>query len=124
MAKTMEVESTNSINILTSGTVVKGDITATGDFRLDGTLEGNLQLNGKLVVGDTGSVTGNILCLNANIMGTVKGNLSVKESLTLYRNSRVEGDILINKLSIEPGAVFLGKCCMLDEVRQQQEQTV
>lgn len=124
MAKTMEVESTNSINILTSGTVVKGDITATGDFRLDGTLEGNLQLNGKLVVGDTGSVIGNILCLNANIMGTVKGNLSVKESLTLYRNSRVEGDILINKLSIEPGAVFLGKCCMLDEVRQQQEQTV
>ena len=124
MAKTMEVESTNSINILTSGTVVKGDITATGDFRLDGTLEGNLQLNGKLVVGDTGSVTGNILCLNANIMVTVKGNLSVKESLTLYRNSRVEGDILINKLSIEPGAVFLGKCCMLDEVRQQQEQTV
>ena len=123
MAKTMEVESTNSINILTSGTVVKGDITATGEFRLDGTLEGNLQLNGKLVVGDTGSVTGNILCLNANIMGTVKGNLSVKESLTLYRNSRVEGDILINKLSIEPGAVFLGKCCMLDEVRQQQEQT-
>lgn len=123
MAKTMEVESTNSINILASGTVVKGDITATGDFRLDGTLEGNLQLNGKLVVGDTGSVTGNILCLNANIMGTVKGNLSVKESLTLYRNSRVEGDILINKLSIEPGAVFLGKCCMLDEVRQQQEQT-
>lgn len=123
MAKTMEVESTNSINILTSGTVVKGDITATGDFRLDGTLEGNLQLNGKLVVGDTGSVTGNILCLNANIMGIVKGNLSVKESLTLYRNSRVEGDILINKLSIEPGAVFSGKCCMLDEVRQQQEQT-
>ena len=123
MAKTMEVESTNSINILTSGTVVKGDITATGDFRLDGTLQGNLQLNGKLVVGDTGSVTGNILCLNANIMGTVKGNLSVKESLTLYRNSRVEGDILINKLTIEPGALFTGKCCMLDEVRQQQEQT-
>ena len=119
----MEPENTNSINIITSGTVIKGDVTATGDFRLDGTLQGNLQLNGKLVVGDTGSVTGNILCLNANIMGTVKGNLSVKESLTLYRNSRVEGDILINKLSIEPGAVFLGKCCMLDEVRQQQEQT-
>lgn len=116
----MEVES-NSINIITSGTVIKGDITASGDFRLDGTLEGNIQLNGKLVVGDSGVVNGNILCVNANIIGTVNGNLSVKELLSLNATARVKGDILINKLSIEPGAIFTGKCRMLDEVRQQQE---
>lgn len=121
MARTMEVENTNSINIITKGTVIKGDITATGDFRLDGTLEGNIQLNGKLVVGDTGVVNGNILCMNANIIGTVNGNLSVKELLSLHATARVKGDILINKLSIEPGAVFTGKCCMLDEVRKQQQ---
>ena len=117
----METETTNSINILPDGTVIKGDITATGDFRLDGRLEGNIQLNGKLVVGDTGIVEGNILCLNANIIGTVNGNLSVKELLSLHSTARVKGDILINKLSIEPGAVFTGKCCMLDEVRKQQQ---
>lgn len=122
MARTMEVETTNSINIITNGTVIKGDITATGDFRLDGTLEGNIQLNGKLVVGDSGIVNGNILCMNANIIGTVNGNLSVKELLSLHSTARVKGDILINKLSIEPGAVFTGKCCMLDEVRKQQQQ--
>ncbi len=120
MARTMEVES-NSINIITAGTIIKGDITASGDFRLDGTLEGNIQLNGKLVVGDSGVVNGNILCVNANIIGTVNGNLSVKELLSLNATARVKGDILINKLSIEPGAVFTGKCRMLDEVRQQQE---
>lgn len=117
----MEVEN-NPINIITSGTLIKGDITASGDFRLDGTLEGNIQLNGKLVVGDSGVVNGNILCVNANIIGTVNGNLSVKELLSLNATARVKGDILINKLSIEPGAVFTGKCRMLDEVRQQQEQ--
>lgn len=117
----METENTNSINIITSGTVIKGDITATGDFRLDGTLEGNIQLNGKLVVGDSGIVNGNILCMNANIIGTVNGNLSVKELLSLHSTARVKGDILINKLSIEPGAVFTGKCNMLDEVRKQQQ---
>lgn len=116
----MEVES-NAINIINHGTLIKGDITATGDFRLDGTLEGNIQLNGKLVVGDTGIVNGNILCMNANIIGTVNGNLSVKELLSLHATARVKGDILINKLSIEPGAVFTGKCCMLDEVRKQQQ---
>ena len=115
----MEMEST-AINIITDGTLVKGDITATGDFRLDGTLEGNIQLNGKLVVGDSGVVNGNVLCMNANIIGTVNGNLSVKELLSLHSSARVKGDILINKLSIEPGAIFTGKCNMLDEVRKQQ----
>ncbi|MBR4230415.1 MAG: polymer-forming cytoskeletal protein [Bacteroidales bacterium] len=120
MAKTMEPES-SPINIITVGTLIKGDITASGDFRLDGTLEGNIQLNGKLVVGDSGVVTGNIMCQNANIIGTVNGNLSVKELLSLHNSARVRGDILINKLSIEPGAVFTGKCRMLDEVRAEQE---
>ncbi len=121
MAKTMEMEST-AINIITDGTLVKGDITATGDFRLDGTLEGNIQLNGKLVVGDSGVVNGNVLCQNANIIGTVNGNLSVKELLSLHTSARVHGDILINKLSIEPGAVFSGKCRMIDEVRNAQQE--
>lgn len=115
----MEPENT-TINIINNGTLIKGDITASGDFRLDGTLEGNIQLNGKLVVGDTGIVNGNILCQNANIIGTVNGNLSVKELLSLHSSARVKGDILINKLSIEPGALFTGKCRMLDEVRAQQ----
>ena len=120
MAKTIESES-SPVNIITAGTKIKGDITATGDFRLDGTLEGNIQLNGKLVVGDTGVVKGNIMCQNANIIGAVDGNLSVKELLSLHATARISGDILINKLSIEPGAVFTGRCRMLDEIRAKQE---
>jgi len=117
----MEIES-SPINIITDGTVIKGDIIATGDFRLDGTLQGNIQINGKLVIGDSGIVNGNVLCQNANIIGTVNGNLSVKELLSLHSTARVRGDILINKLSIEPGAIFSGKCRMIDEVRAQQEE--
>lgn len=117
----MEMETT-AINIITDGTLVKGDITATGDFRLDGTLEGNIQLNGKLVIGDSGVVNGNVLCQNANVIGTVNGNLSVKELLSLHASARVRGDILINKLSIEPGATFSGKCRMIDEVKAQHEE--
>ena len=116
----MEMEST-AISIITDGTTVKGDIIATGDLRLDGVLEGSIQLNGKLVIGDSGVVNGNVLCQNANIIGSVNGNLSVKEFLVLNASARVRGDILINKLSIEPGAVFSGKCRMIDEVKAQNE---
>ena len=120
MAKT-EFES-GPINTITKGTVIKGNVSANGDFRMDGTLEGNITLNGKLVVGESGLVTGNVTCQNANIIGTVKGNITVKELLALHSTANVKGDILINKLSIEPGAAFSGTCRMLDEVRKENSQ--
>ncbi len=119
MAKFAEMES--SINTIAKGTTIKGDITAVGDFRLDGRLEGNITLNGKLVVGESGFIKGNIVCQNANIIGHVDGNTSVKELLSLNSTAVVKGDILINRLSIEPGATFSGTCRMLDEVRKENE---
>ncbi len=104
------------INTITVGTSIKGDIMANGDFRMDGTLEGNITLTGKLVIGEQGHIVGNVVCQNANVIGTIDGNLSVKEFLTLYSTSKVKGDIVANKLAIEPGAYFTGTCHMLDEL--------
>lgn len=120
MAKVIEMETT--INTIAKGTIIKGSISAVGDFRLDGTLEGNITLNGKLVVGESGLIKGNVVCQNANIIGHVVGNISVKELLALNSTANVKGDILINRLSIEPGATFSGTCRMLDEVRKENEQ--
>ncbi|KWW31334.1 MAG: Integral membrane protein CcmA involved in cell shape determination [bacterium P3] len=120
MAKLMDMEPAQ-INTITHGSTIKGNVVANGDFRLDGTLNGNIQLNGKLVVGESGVINGNAVCQNANIIGTILGNISVKELLSLHSTANVKGDILINKLSIEPGAVFSGTCKMLDEVRRENE---
>ena len=115
-------ENTNGlINTITVGTSIKGDIQANGDFRLDGTLEGNITLTGKLVIGEQGRIVGNVVCQNANIIGRVEGNISVKELLSLNSTANVKGDILINRLSIEPGSTFSGTCRMLDEVRKENE---
>ena len=119
MAKFAEMES--SINTIAKGTTIKGSISAVGDFRLDGMLEGNITLNGKLVVGESGFIKGNVVCQNANIIGRVDGNISVKELLSLNSTANVKGDILINRLSIEPGATVSGSCRMLDEVRKENE---
>jgi len=121
MAKYAEMES--SINTIAKETTIKGNIIAAGDFRLDGRLEGNITLNGKLVVGESGYIKGDIVCQNANIIGSVDGNISVKETLSLNSTASVKGDILINRLSIEPGATFSGSCRMLDEVRRENEAT-
>jgi len=111
MAKYQEVE-TPSINLLGTGTIVKGNITATGDFRIDGTLVGSISSKGKVVVGATGSVEGEIICQNADFSGNIKASVSVTELLTLKSSSKLIGDIKTNKLAIEPGAVFSGSCKM------------
>lgn len=116
MAKTVVVDN-SSINTITAGTVIKGSITSPGDFRMDGLLEGDITINGKLVVGEKGKILGNIICQNANVIGTIVGNLQVKELLSLYASASVKGDIVVNKLSIEPGAKFDGTCKMFDEVK-------
>ena len=108
------------VNTVTAGTVIKGNIQASGDFRMDGQLEGDITLNGKLVVGESGQVAGNVVCQNATIIGAVNGNITVKEQLELHATAKVKGDILINRLSIEPGAAFSGTCRMLDEVRRSE----
>lgn len=105
-------DSEGSINIIRSGTEITGDINCRGDIRIDGTLKGNLNSDGKVVVGEEGIVEGNIKCANATISGGVKVKIEVNELLTLKSTANLMGEIHTNKLMIEPGANFSGSCKM------------
>jgi len=101
-----------SINLLGVGTVIKGEITVNGDFRIDGTLIGNINCSGKIVVGSSGIIEGEIICQNADFSGQIKAHVKVAELLTLKESARFSGDMVTNKLAIEPGAKFSGTCTM------------
>ena len=101
-----------SINIMGPGTVVKGEISVNGDFRVDGTLIGNIHCKGKIVVGQTGKIEGEIICQSADFSGDVKATVKVTELLTLKETAKFNGDITTGKLAIEPGAKFSGTCKM------------
>lgn len=103
---------TPSVNIIGAGTVIEGDITTNGDIRIDGSLTGSINVKGKLVVGATGSVEGEIICQNADISGNIKGKIGVAELLSLKASSKLNGDIITNKIAVEPGATFTGSCSM------------
>jgi cytoskeletal protein CcmA (bactofilin family) len=111
MAKFIEQEN-NSINLIGVGTDIKGDIESTGDIRFDGILKGNLKTKGKVVIGSTGSVKGEISCKNSDIEGKIEGKISVQELLSLKATSVLLGDIIAKRLAIEPGARFTGNCTM------------
>ena len=101
-----------SVNLIGAGTSIEGDITTNGDMRIDGFLQGTINVKGKLVVGPAGTVEGEIICQNADISGTIKGKIGVAELLSLKSTSKLSGDIITNKISIEPGAAFSGSCSM------------
>ena len=101
-----------SINQIGSGTVIKGDIISNEAIRIDGTLEGSLISKGKLVIGATGIIEGEVSCQNADVWGIINGQITVSELLSLKSSAKLNGDIITNKLSIEPGAAFTGSCSM------------
>jgi cytoskeletal protein CcmA (bactofilin family) len=101
-----------SVNLIGAGTIIEGDITTNGDIRIDGSLTGSINVKGKLVVGVSGSIEGEIICQNADISGTIKGKIGVSELLSLKVSAKLSGDIITNKIAIEPGAAFSGSCSM------------
>ena len=102
-----------NINLISPGTRITGDITAEGDVRIDGHLRGNIKTKGRLVIGASGSIEGEILCSNVEISGHFKGKISAAELLTLKATAVVTGDIVTTKLSVEPGSLFTGTCQMV-----------
>jgi cytoskeletal protein CcmA (bactofilin family) len=102
----------NSVNLIGAGTKIKGNIQSEGDIRIDGTLIGTITSKGKVVVGSTGTVEGEITCENADISGTVKVKISVSNILLLKPTAKLTGDIVTSKLAIESGATFSGSCSM------------
>jgi len=113
MAKNNESEPA-AINLISNGTDITGDIKSNGDIRIDGSLTGNLNTKGKVVIGSTGKVTGEVFCKNSEVSGVVEGKISVSQLLNLKASSKIIGDIVTSKLSIEPGARFTGNCKMSD----------
>ena len=112
MAKVTEADNTNKINMIGVGTTIEGNISSSENIRFDGILIGNLSTKGKVFVGQSGKVSGEIRCRNCEVEGVVEGKLQIEELLSLRSMSRIMGDIKTSKLAIEPGAIFTGKCDM------------
>lgn len=111
MAKSYEPE--NKLpNMIGSGTKISGNIETNGDIRIDGEIEGNIFSKGKVVVCPNGRVKGEVNCSNAEVSGSLEGKILVSELLSLKSSSKLFGDIETAKLTIEPGAIFTGKCQM------------
>ncbi len=104
--------SSHSLNSLTQGTLVEGTLRADSDIRVDGKIKGKLLCAAKVILGPSGHIEGEIRCKNAVIEGKFSGHLEVEELLNVRETAHVEGDVNVNKLIIQSGAVFNVTCNM------------
>ena len=108
----------NLINRIVEGTKITGDILAENNVRIDGVLNGNISIKGKLVLGPTGKIEGEINCLNADIEGTIIGNIKVDGLLTLKETANIQGNVITNKIGVLEGANFTGNIQMNADTNQ------
>lgn len=99
-------------NRIVENTKINGDIISEADIRIDGELEGSITAKGKVVIGKAGKVHGKIQCMNADIEGRFDGELKVENVLSLKSTAEIEGDVVVGKLAVEPGATFNAACSM------------
>jgi cytoskeletal protein CcmA (bactofilin family) len=105
-------------NVVAKNTAIVGDIKSDGDFRIDGTLEGTLTTDGRVIIGVDGLIKGKVEATNADIEGKFSGELFVSNTLTIKNTADISGNVVIGKLSVEPGASFNATCSMKGAIKE------
>lgn len=110
--KKAPVTPNGALNSIVNGTEVHGDIECESDIRIDGTLIGSLNCSGRFILGETGSLQGEVTCDDAVVQGQFEGDLYVKQVLDVKKTAQINGQITTEKLVVESGAVFNVHCRM------------
>lgn len=100
---------TASRNVLSSDVEIKGTVKFTNDLVVDGKIEGEIQSSGNLTVGENARLKAEISTATVVVYGKVHGNITATDRVELKASAEVVGDIKAKVLSIEPGAIFVGK---------------
>jgi cytoskeletal protein CcmA (bactofilin family) len=96
-------------NVLASDVEIKGNLKFSGELTFDGKIDGEIQTDGVLNLGDSAVINGNINAQTVIVRGKVNGNISAKEKIEIKTKAELFGDIRAAKLSVEEGVTFVGK---------------
>lgn len=95
-------------SLLGKGTEFRGTLVSSGVVRIDGRLEGEINHNGTLVIGESAVIVANVKAKQLTIAGHVKGNVDCDGRLELVSTARLYGDIKVGQLVVADGAIFHG----------------
>lgn len=110
------VHSSKPETIIGANTRFVGTLNTDGNIRVDGSFEGDIEVLGNLIVGETGRVIATIKAHNVHVSGAVKGEITATEQLEISPTGKVWGDIATAALQIDPGGLFRGQSTMSSNI--------
>jgi cytoskeletal protein CcmA (bactofilin family) len=99
-------------NVLGRSAFIRGELSAEGPFRIDGTVEGTVASRAEIVIGESGVVRGDVIGTDVVVAGEIVGNVRCSGHLEILAKGKVEGDIAALSVRIETGGVFRGTSFM------------
>ena len=96
-------------NVLSTDVEIKGTVKFTNDLVVDGKIEGEISSDGNLTIGENARIKAEVKTATVVVYGKVHGNLTATDRILLKASAEVVGDIKTKTLSIESGAIFVGK---------------
>lgn len=96
------------VTYITESTTITADMSSENDVRIAGTVKGKIECKKKIIITETGNVTGSISSPAADISGTIDGDINATDSLVLRSTAKVDGELTTAKIKIEEGAKIKG----------------
>lgn len=102
--------------VIGSNTSFVGTLKSDGNIRIDGRIEGDIEVLGTLIIGETGQVIASVKAQSVHVAGAIKGEITAVELLEIAPTGKVWGDITTSSLHIEPGGLFRGQSAMTSNI--------
>jgi len=97
----------STFSVIGADVVIRGDVSASADLHVDGTIEGDIKC-ASLVQGESSSISGAVIAESARLSGKVNGSITARE-LVILKSAQIEGDVHYDALTIEQGAQVDGR---------------
>ena len=107
----LNLSNANISTLIGEGCHIQGNIRAKNSIKIDGHIQGNLTIEGSVIIGEKSHVQGDIQCADLVVFGRLDGNVAVRQ-LQLKQTAQIYGNIEAQILQVEPGAVYQGSVSM------------
>ncbi|WP_022932329.1 bactofilin family protein [Treponema bryantii] len=105
-----------SINtIIGKGSAISGNMKVNGFIRIDGDIDGNLETDGNVIVGENARIHGDLTAKSVIIGGIIKGNITANESVKILAEAAVIGDVISRKVQVDGSAIIHGHCISIKD---------
>lgn len=112
MKKNIDNPAKDIETIVGRDTTITGNLQGSGNIRIDGRVDGDVSTTGGIVIGESGTVQGDIKAGSLNVAGTVTGNVDCEGNLSIQATGQLIGDVHVRSLNIVDGGIFKGRSDM------------